>query len=74
MREAENVQDLERSPTPVELVRQGSKAAGAGAVAGAAVGAFVGALAGAFAGALAWSMASMSKEAWRRYKDHRDRD
>lgn len=68
------MQDLDRSPSPVELVRQGSKAAGAGAVAGAAVGAFVGAMAGAFAGAVAWSFASLSKEAWRRYRDHRDRD
>jgi hypothetical protein len=68
------MQDLELRPNTVELVRQGSKAAGAGAVAGAAVGAFVGALAGAFAGAVAWSFASLSKEAWRRYKDHRERD
>ena len=68
------MQNLDRSPSPVELVRQGSKAAGAGAVAGAAVGAFVGAMAGAFAGAVAWSFASLSKEAWRRYRDHRDRD
>jgi hypothetical protein len=70
----EGVQDLEHSPSPAELVRQGSKAAGAGAVAGAAVGAFVGAMAGAFAGAMAWSFATLSKEAWRRYRDHRERD
>jgi uncharacterized protein YqgC (DUF456 family) len=72
--QTEDVQDIDRSPNPVELVRQGSKAAGAGAVAGAAVGAFVGAIAGAFAGAVAWSFATMSKEAWRRYRDHRDRE
>lgn len=66
------MKQLDHSPTPGELVRQGSKAAGAGAVAGACVGAFVGAMAGAFAGAMAWSFASLSKEAWRRYRDHRE--
>ncbi|MCB1018761.1 MAG: hypothetical protein KDC27_02480 [Acidobacteria bacterium] len=68
----EGVHELDRPPSPVEMMRQGSKAAGAGAVAGAAVGAFVGAMAGAFAGAVAWSFASLSKEAWRRYKVRRD--
>lgn len=67
------MKELDRSPNPAELVKQGSKAAGAGAVAGACVGAFVGAMAGAFAGAMAWSFASLSKEAWRRYRDHRER-
>ena len=65
--------ELDHAPKPVELVRQGTKAAGAGAVAGACVGVFVGAMAGAFAGAVAWSFASLSKEAWRRYRDHRER-
>jgi hypothetical protein len=63
-----------RHPHPMELVRQGSKAAGAGAVAGAAVGAVVGALAGAFAGAVAFSFATLGKEAWRRYRDRGDHD
>ena len=63
-----------RHPQPIELVRQGSKAAGAGAVAGAAMGAFVGALAGAFAGAVAFSFATLGKEAWRRYRDRGERD
>ncbi len=35
---------------------------------------FVGAMAGAFAGAVAWSFGALSKEAWRRYRDHRDGD
>lgn len=68
------MKDLEHSPSPAELVRQGSKAAGAGAVAGAAIGMFLGAMAGAFAGAVAWTFATASKEAWRRYRDHRERD
>jgi hypothetical protein len=68
------VKDLEHSSSPVETVRQGAKAAGAGACAGAVVGLFVGAMAGAVAGAAVWSFASLSKQAWRRYRGRHERD
>lgn len=57
------------APSPVELIRHGAKAAGAGAVAGACVGAFVGAVSGAMAAAVAWAALTTGKEAWRRYQD-----
>jgi len=56
-------------PSPADLIRQGSRAAGAGAVAGACVGAFVGALSGALAATMAWSALTAGKQAWRRYQD-----
>ena len=58
---------LETQTHPLELARQGSKAAGGGAVAGAALGAVFGAVAGAVAGVTAWTFLSLSREAWRRY-------
>ncbi|MBI1356262.1 MAG: hypothetical protein GC160_18120 [Acidobacteria bacterium] len=60
--------ELEKPIHPLELARQGSRAAGRGAVAGAALGAVFGAIAGAFAGITAWSVMSLSREAWRRYR------
>lgn len=62
---------LEKPSHPLELARQGSKAAGGGAVAGAALGAVFGAAAGALAGVTAWSFMKLSREAWRRYS-HKD--
>ncbi len=59
--------ELERSHHPLDLARQGSKAAGGGAVAGAVLGAAFGAVAGAVAGVAAWSFLTLSREAWRRY-------
>jgi len=59
--------ELEKPSHPLDLARQGSKAAGGGAVAGACLGALFGAIAGAFAGVTAWSFMTISREAWRRY-------
>lgn len=63
-------QEIEKAASsPVDLIRQGSRAAGAGALAGACVGAFVGAVSGAMAAAMAWAALTTGKQAWRRYQD-----
>lgn len=63
----------EHRPRP-ELIRQGTKAVGAGAAAGAVFGALIGAVSGALAGAVLWSATAVSKEAIRRYREHRRDD
>ena len=59
--------ELEKPTHPLELARQGSRAAGGGAVAGALLGAAFGAIAGAVAGVTVWSAMKLSQTAWRRY-------
>lgn len=57
-------------PRPA-TIRQGTRAVGAGAAAGALFGALIGAASGAIAGAFLWSATTVSKEAFRRYRERR---
>jgi hypothetical protein len=57
-------------PRPA-TIRQGTRAVGAGATVGALCGALIGAASGAIAGAFLWSATAVSKEAIRRYREHR---